>query len=129
MLLLLLLLLLFLQQQQQQQQQLLLLLHTDFQCPATNCPSKEPKTWKCAKDGNYIYLNGLGKMKCYTNAHNGDIITWTWNCGDDFHKGQYLAADMEGFTFALSQAVQLMGKMGSLWVANLITELGKQYGK
>ncbi|KAH3783477.1 uncharacterized protein LOC127842231 isoform X2 [Dreissena polymorpha] len=101
----------------------------NFQCPAASCPSKQPFTWVCAKDGNYTYMNALGKMKCRTNAHHGKIISWTWNCGDDFHNGEYLAADLEGFTFALSQAVQLMGKMGSAWVANLIMELGKQYGQ
>ncbi|XP_052227139.1 uncharacterized protein LOC127841969 isoform X3 [Dreissena polymorpha] len=100
----------------------------NFKCPAARCPSKKPFTWVCARDGNYTYMNALGRMKCSTNAHNGNIISWTWNCGDDFHNGEYLAADLEGFTFALSQAVQLMGKMGSAWVANLITELGKQYG-
>ena len=58
----------------------------------------------------------------------GDIITWGWNCGDSYHQGEYLPADLEGFTFALSMAVQMTGKAGSAWVASLIMALGKQYG-
>jgi len=40
-----------------------------------------------------------------------------------------MAADFEGFTFALSMAVQFANQAGSEWVASLITALGKQYNR
>lgn len=98
----------------------------DFKCPS--CPSTGGKSWVCAKDHRPVFLNEKGLIKCEGGTHTGPVITWRWNCGSDHHKGQFTAADMEGFTFALSQAVQLMKKGGSVWVASLITELGKQYG-
>jgi hypothetical protein len=39
-----------------------------------------------------------------------------------------MKADPEKFTFAVSQALQLMGKAGSAWVAELITNIGNQFG-
>ncbi|KAH3783478.1 hypothetical protein DPMN_161416 [Dreissena polymorpha] len=66
-------------------------------------------------------------MVCESGNHFGNICEWNWNCGSSYHKGRFQRADMESFTFAFSQAVQLMGKMGSLWVAHLMTEIEKQY--
>jgi len=40
-----------------------------------------------------------------------------------------MAADIEGFTFALSMATQLTSKAGANWVASLIKALGKQYDR
>ncbi|WAR20294.1 hypothetical protein MAR_002132 [Mya arenaria] len=101
----------------------------DFQCPSKQCPSKDPLTWVCKADKQNMFINERGKMSCSNGTHSGNVCEWGWKCGSDFHKGQYFKADIEGFTFALSQAVQLTGQMGSEWVASLITELGKQYGK
>ncbi|XP_053391840.1 uncharacterized protein LOC128554596 [Mercenaria mercenaria] len=98
----------------------------DFQCPA--CPDKRGGNWICASHGNPVYLNENGVMECSTTC-TGKVINWRWNCGSSYHNGEYLKADLEGFTFALSQAVQLMTKGGSEWTAKLITELGKQYGQ
>jgi len=58
-----------------------------------------------------------------------DVCRWRWNCGDIFHNGEYMAADFEGFTFAMSMAVQFAKKAGTKWVASLVTALGKQYNR
>ena len=40
-----------------------------------------------------------------------------------------MAADFEGFTFAMSMAMQFAINGGSEWVASLVTALGKQYNR
>ncbi|XP_053374753.1 uncharacterized protein LOC128547069 [Mercenaria mercenaria] len=101
-------------------------LRKNFPCPA--CPSHQSSDWTCT-DGEPLYLNELGFMECQSGEHSGKIVDNTWNCGSSYHNGQDMKADLEGFTFALSQAVQLTSEAGSEWVARLVTELGKQYGK
>ena len=58
-----------------------------------------------------------------------DVCRWRWNCGDIFHHGEYMAADFEGFTFAMSMAVQFAKKGGAEWVATLVLALGRQYNR
>ncbi|XP_052227606.1 uncharacterized protein LOC127842230 [Dreissena polymorpha] len=101
----------------------------DFHCPAERCPSREPLTWVCKKDEDFVFINEKGKIKCETGKHEADVCQWGWNCGNDYHKGEYIRADYEGFTFAMSQAVQLTDKMGTQWVTALLQELGKQYNQ
>ncbi|KAH3783446.1 uncharacterized protein LOC127842232 [Dreissena polymorpha] len=102
---------------------------SDFRCPSTQCPSKKPLKWRCFKDDEPVFLSQRGVIKCRSDEHRGDLCRWGWNCGSEYHKGEFFRADMEGFTFALSQAVQLMGRMGSEWVGELITSIGKQYDR
>ncbi|XP_052227603.1 uncharacterized protein LOC127842229 [Dreissena polymorpha] len=102
---------------------------SDFHCPAERCPSREPLTWVCKRDGDFVYISEKGKIKCESGKHEADVCQWGWNCGNDFHKGEYIRADYEGFTFAMSQAVQLTDKMGTQWVTALLQELGKQYNQ
>ncbi|KAH3783435.1 uncharacterized protein LOC127842227 [Dreissena polymorpha] len=99
----------------------------DFQCPSKECPSKKPFKWRCLKDDEPVFLSQLGVIKCQSELHRGDLSRWGWNCGSEYHKGEFFHADVEGFTFALSQAVQLMARMGSEWVQELIGAIGKQY--
>ncbi|XP_060584568.1 uncharacterized protein LOC132740641 [Ruditapes philippinarum] len=103
----------------------------NFMCPSCHRkkedePSEKFK-WVCRQDNDQILLNELGMMKCSNGTHIAKVINWRWKCDRSSHKGDFTAADMEGFTFALSQAVQLLGNGGSKWVASLITHLGEQY--
>ncbi|XP_060584565.1 uncharacterized protein LOC132740639 [Ruditapes philippinarum] len=100
---------------------------TNFMCPA--CPFGGGSDWICNMDRLPVYLNEEGSMKCQFGSHTGPLINWTWNCGSDYHKGEFLTADFEGFTFAMSQAVQLTSRAGAEWVAALLHNIGKQYGK
>ena len=63
-------------------------------------------------------------------AHTGQIITWRFNCGNHGNHpyNQYKQADYQGFTYAVSQALQFTGAAESAWIAALVLELGKQYG-
>ncbi|XP_053374749.1 uncharacterized protein LOC123532212 isoform X2 [Mercenaria mercenaria] len=102
-------------------------LRKDFPCPA--CANQRISSdWTCT-DGEPLYLNELGVVECQSGKHSGKVINQTWKCESSYHNGQYQKADLEGFTFALSQAVQLMSEAGPEWVANLVTEVGNQYGK
>ncbi|KAH3795437.1 hypothetical protein DPMN_148987 [Dreissena polymorpha] len=99
-----------------------------FTCPAAGCSARTKGKWVCATDNSDMYINELGKMKCYNGTHIADLCRWGWNCGSSSHNGKFVTADFEGFSFALSQAVQLMTKGGSEWVSKLVIEIGKQYG-
>ncbi|WAR20302.1 hypothetical protein MAR_002140 [Mya arenaria] len=99
----------------------------NFQCPT--CPSGSGQDWVCAEDGSDIFINEKGVMECEDGLHSGNVCNWGWNCGSEYHKGRYYKADYEGFVFAISQALQLTDKMGAQWVADLVRELGRQYGK
>ncbi|XP_052227141.1 uncharacterized protein LOC127841970 [Dreissena polymorpha] len=101
----------------------------EFKCPSKHCTSKKPLKWRCAKDDHSVYLSQRGIIKCGSKGdqHRGDLSRWGWNCGSEYHKGKFNRADFEGFTFAVSQAVQLMDKMGSQWVQELMGSIGKQY--
>ncbi|XP_052213471.1 uncharacterized protein LOC127832210 isoform X2 [Dreissena polymorpha] len=100
---------------------------TNFKCPASGCPSKEDRSWVCEEDGTTILLNAEGKMKCQNGNHKGDVCKWVWNCGKRFHRGQYVKAPLESFTNALSQNMQSLDKMGTIWWANLVRDLDRQY--
>ncbi|KAH3783462.1 hypothetical protein DPMN_161400 [Dreissena polymorpha] len=86
---------------------------TDFRC-SSKCPSKKPGNWHCLKDDEPVLISQLGVIKCKSGEHQGDVHQWGWNCGSEYHKGKlFFQSDMEEFTWALSQAVQLIGRMGS----------------
>ncbi|XP_053391838.1 uncharacterized protein LOC128554594 [Mercenaria mercenaria] len=100
---------------------------TNFMCPA--CPDKKGSDWVCAVDAGSVFINEEGIMECQSQTHTGPVINWKWNCGSDYHNGEFLQTDFEGFSFAMSQAVQLTNRAGSEWVAILLHNVGKQYGK
>ncbi|WAR12311.1 hypothetical protein MAR_026545 [Mya arenaria] len=70
-------------------------------------------------------------MECENGYHSvsGNVCNWGWNCDSEYHKGRIYKADYEGFVFDISQALQLMDKIATQWVADLVRELGRQYGK
>ena len=76
-----------------------------------------------------MYIAQTGYMKCAENLHNAMVCHWKFDCGnhDDHPAEKFRSADYEGFTFALSNAVQLSGAAGATWVSALCIELGKQY--
>ncbi|KAH3783471.1 hypothetical protein DPMN_161409 [Dreissena polymorpha] len=57
----------------------------DFHCPAERCPSREPLTWVCKKDEDFVFINEKGKIKCETGKHEADVCQWGWNCGRATH--------------------------------------------
>lgn len=61
--------------------------------------------------------------------HYGKLLTWKWNCGNhgSHPYKKFKEADFQGFTFALSHAVQLMQEAGAKWVGALCIELEEQY--
>ena len=62
-------------------------------------------------------------------AHFGKVCSWSWDCGNHGdHPGRFVKGDFQGFTYALSQAVQMMNTAGAKWVGALCLELGQQYG-
>ena len=76
-----------------------------------------------------MYISQKGNLSCYNGTHIGPIIEWGFDCGNhgDHPINRYKAADSEGFSFALSHALQFMKQAGAVWVANLVTALGEQY--
>ena len=68
-------------------------------------------------------------MSCYDDTHIGPIIEWQFDCGNHGNHPihRWKTADFEGFSFAVSHALQLMEAKGATWVANLVTALGQQY--
>ena len=97
--------------------------------------AREPGDWVCAKDDTRIYISQLGNMRCSKSggsgyAHSGKIISWRFDCGNHGKHPytRYQHADYQGFTYAVSQALQFSGSAESEWIAALVLELGKQYG-
>ncbi|KAH3783454.1 hypothetical protein DPMN_161392 [Dreissena polymorpha] len=86
---------------------------------------------RCSDDDEPVFLSQRGVVKCRSGDHQGELCRWGWNCESEYHKGKYndntVDNDCEGYIFALSMAVQLVGTMGSEWVAELISSIGKQY--
>lgn len=73
------------------------------------------------------------RCNCQSNGtwnHYGLICKWRLCCGThgEHYFSQSNTSDFEGFTFALSMAVQLMSEAGAPWVGKLCVELGRQYG-
>lgn len=99
----------------------------NFRCPS--CKTEGGKDWVCAVDNEDVFLNEDGVMECADGTHTGLVIEWKWNCGSSAHCGKFLAAEYEGFIFAMSQAVQLTDRAGSNWVATLVKNIGRQYGQ
>ncbi|CAH1796835.1 unnamed protein product [Owenia fusiformis] len=101
----------------------------NFSCPV--CPNGKKSNWVCAQDDKQMWIAETGYMKCDGGSHIDKICNWKWDCGNHgshpFDRFQY--ADFEGFSYSLSQAVQLMGTAGAQWVGALCVELGKQYGR
>ncbi|WAR20288.1 hypothetical protein MAR_002126 [Mya arenaria] len=98
-----------------------------FKCPAKGCSSMTPQNLVCKKDQSALYINEKGMVKCSgTTLHTGILATWTWNCGDSWHNGEYIKADRYSFVFALSRALQILAKMDSKWCSDLISESERQ---
>lgn len=104
----------------------------NFQCSAENCKSKNKFNWVCNIDKSNIFLAQTGELSCCGDpwfdvpAHQGLICNWRFNCRNHGEAG-FTRVDPERFTIALSQALQLMERAGSAWVAELIQNIGYQY--
>lgn len=58
----------------------------------------------------------------------GDICDWGFNCGDKFHKGEYLPTDFFSFGHSMAIAFELAETTAdSDWLTTLILNLNKQY--
>lgn len=110
----------------------------NFRCPISGCDgANEASNWYCYNDSTDIYISQTGHMRCsrcsnnFSWDHYGLICNWRFDCGRHGNHpfSRFKAPDFEGFTFALSSAVQLMNAAGATWVGQLCVELGKQYGK
>ncbi|XP_071144113.1 uncharacterized protein [Mytilus edulis] len=110
---------------------------SNFKCPITGCKgAQQPTSWVCANDGTDIYIAQTGNLRCSQvnqgqYSHFAPICNWGFDCGNhgDHPVHRFKKADLQGFSFALSHALQLVSEAGATWCAALITELGKQYNK
>ncbi|KAH3781083.1 hypothetical protein DPMN_158908 [Dreissena polymorpha] len=106
----------------------------NMSCPVKECPGlKIPVNWVCAKDGQSVFVNEYGRIKCAASIscsgiHIANVCEWGWKCSNDkFHKGQYIIADWEGSNFALSEALRFANKTSSKWISQLVLSLGEQF--
>lgn len=108
---------------------------SNFKCPVGGClGQQQPANWVCAKDGTDMYIAQTGYLRCNQveqgkYSHIGQICSWGFDCGNHGNHPvhRYKKADLQGFSFAISHALQLVSEAGATWCAALILELGKQY--
>lgn len=82
-----------------------------------------------------MYIAQTGYLRCSEIDLKGSVVhidkisNWQFDCGNhgDHPVHRFKSPDLQGFSFALSHAVQLMGEAGATWVASLIIDLGIQY--
>ncbi|VDI12577.1 Hypothetical predicted protein [Mytilus galloprovincialis] len=103
----------------------------NFICPVKKCTDKTTGSWVCSSDRTRTYISQTGYIRCGTWNHHDLICNWGWNCGSHGNHSvdKYKKADAQGFSFALSQAVSLLGEAGSTWVAALANEIGNQFDR
>ncbi|KAH3781088.1 hypothetical protein DPMN_158913 [Dreissena polymorpha] len=102
-------------------------------CPARSCRSKACLSWVCGHDGNSVYINEHGKIKCAHSEksegiHIADVCQSGWTCGDSSHKDEYIKSDFDSFVFTVSDALKFSSKQSSSWIFTLTSSLGRQFG-